>query len=298
MQILWCVSSFQWHRPSILIQENALARLSHTPDRRWGWIRCAAGSSSSAPCRQSAAVSGCSGADEPTGSRGWAKRSAQSEPQLRRQGQPASLQQELCGKERQQEYNNTATTSTNKTPGKSSSKMLDSAQIHTSLPSVGWLTVDHETTFETDLPTWLQMWSETLPSGGQRAETPRRAFSYLQSLELSSMNKKNKEKLLEYYPEPRESRKRAFGSVERGFYLLFFDHLLIYFTFHTLGVSNRDKLLCPWGYGVIAAGWSRSRLGMHRCLEHVTRFLMSRIRPFQQTLVSVSQMVTKKNCLN
>lgn len=229
--------------------------LSHTPDHRWGWIRCAADSSSSAPSRQSAAVSGCSGADEPTGSRGWAKHSAQSEPQLQQQGQPASLQQELCGKEWQQEYNNTATTSTNKTPGKRSSKMLDSAQIHTSLPSVGWLTVDHETTFETVLPTWLQLWSETLPSGGQRAETLRRAFSYLQSLELSSINRKNKEKQWKYYPEPRESRNRAFGSVGRELYLFFFDHLLIHFIFYTLGVSNGDKLLCHWGYGVITAGW-------------------------------------------
>lgn len=68
------------------------------------------------------------------------------------------------------------------------------------------------------------------------------------------MNKKNKEKQLEYSQELRESRNRAFGSVGRGFYLLFFDHLLIYFTFYTLGVSNGDKLLCHWGYGVITAG--------------------------------------------
>lgn len=89
--------------------------------------------------------------------------------------------------------------------------MFHSAQSHTGLPSPRRLTVDHQTTFETHLPTWLQLGSETLPSGGQRAETLRRALSYLQSLEPSSMKEKKKENIM----YARESRNRVFESALR-----------------------------------------------------------------------------------
>lgn len=70
-------------------------------------------------------------------------------------------------------------------------RKVESAQIHTSVPSADELTVDHKTTFEMDSPAWPHLRSETGPSGGKTAPTPRRPFvlNLLQSPRPRGANK-------------------------------------------------------------------------------------------------------------
>lgn len=60
--------------------------------------------------------------------------------------------------------------------------------------------------------------------------------------------------MIRILPGTEREQKQGIWKCWKRVLLLFFDHLLIYFTFYTLGVSNGDKPLCHWGYGVITAG--------------------------------------------